>query len=104
MELEVFSLRAGLFPLPVISPIIPNVSRTLQLSHYLLMRRSSVRLRCLSAAIIHRSRLESLRWRHNRPYNASVNISVATLNPMFSPVAMRPTKFVFNFLKWVPIF
>ena len=91
--------RVGLFSLPVISPIIPNVSQTLVLSHYLLMRRSRVRLHYLFASIIHRLKLVSLRWRHARPYNASVNASVATLNPKLSSVAMRPTKPDFQVFK-----
>ena len=99
MELEVSGPRVGLFPVPVISPIIPDVSQTLVLSHYLFMRRSRVRLRCLFAAIIHRSNLVSLRWQNVRPYNASVNASVATLNPKLSSVAMRPTKPVFQGFK-----
>ena len=85
--------------MPVISPIIPDVSQTLVLSHYLFMRRSRVRLRCLFAAIIHRLKLVSLRWQQARTYNASVYASVATLNPKLSTVAMRPTKPVFQGFK-----
>ena len=99
MELEVFGPRVGLFFVPVISPIIPDVSQTLVLSHYLFIRRSRVRLRCMFSAIIHRSKLESLRWCHICPYNASVNISVATLNPKPYSVAMRPTKPDFQVFK-----
>ena len=73
MELEVFSPRVGLFPVPVISPIIPNVSRTF-------------RLPCPSRSVV-----LSFGFAHCISVLQALWFSLCRYaGAMFSPVAIRP--------------